>query len=96
MSTDSTQAYAEANADRGRLECRYGTVVSDGRNKTIKVRYDFAVKHSKYGKFVRRSTTLHAHDENNEAQVGDQVKVVACRRLSKTKAWRLVQVVRKG
>ena len=80
---------------RGKRACRTGAVVSDRAEKTIKVRYDYSVKHPKYGKYYKRSTTLHAHDENNEARVGDVVEVAACRRLSKTKCWRLVRVVRR-
>lgn len=79
---------------RGKRECRVGTVVSDKGAKTIKVRYDFTVKHRKYGKYHKRSTTLHTHDENDEAKIGDVVEVVACRRMSKMKFWRLKQVIR--
>lgn len=75
---------------------RVGTVVSDVRNKTIRVRYDFSVKHAKYGKILRRRTMLHAHDEGNEAKKGDLVEVAACRRLSKTKCWRLIRVLRRA
>lgn len=73
---------------------RVGTVVSDKGDKTITVRFDFTVKHPKYGKYYRRSTHLRTHDENNDAHVGDVVEVVACRRYSKTKSWRLTRVVR--
>ncbi len=79
---------------RGKRDRRIGTVVSDKGDKTIRVRFDFTVKHPKYGKYFRRSTTLHTHDEKNEAGIGDVVEVVSCRRLSKTKRWRLVRVVR--
>ncbi len=79
---------------RGKRECRVGTVVSEKGAKTIKVRFDYTVKHKKYGKYHKRSTTLHTHDEKNEAKVGDVVEVVSCRRVSKTKCWRLTQVVR--
>lgn len=81
------------SAERGKREVRQGTVISDKGNKTIRVRYDFMVKHDKYGKYYRRSTTLAAHDENNEAHTGDIVEVVACRRVSKTKCWRLLRVI---
>lgn len=81
---------------RGTREQRIGTVVSDKRQKTISVRYEFSVRHAKYGKYYRRSTTLHAHDENNEAHAGDLVEVTACRPLSKTKNWRLTRVIRKS
>lgn len=79
---------------RGKRECRVGTVVSEKGAKTIKVRFDYTVKHRKYGKYHKRSTTLHTHDEKNEAKVGDVVEVMSCRRVSKTKCWRLTQVIR--
>ncbi len=82
------------SSKRGKRECRVGTVVSDKGAKTIKVRYDFTVKHRMYGKYHKRSTTLHTHDENNEAKVGDVVEVMSCRRISKMKCWRLRQIVR--
>lgn len=81
---------------RGRRDRRTGTVVSDKGDKTIRVRFDFLVKHDKYGKYLRRSTTLATHDEKNEAHKGDLVEVVACRRLSKTKCWRLIRVLERG
>ena len=81
---------------RGRRDRRTGTVVSDKGDKTIRVRFDFLVKHNMYGKYLRRSTTLATHDEKNEAHKGDLVEVVACRRLSKTKCWRLVRVLERG
>ena len=82
-------------AKRGKRDCRTGKVVSDKGEKTIRVRFDFLVRHPKYGKYYRRSTTLHTHDEKNEARVGDVVEVVACRRLSKTKCWRLGRILRR-
>jgi small subunit ribosomal protein S17 len=72
---------------------RVGTVVSDKGDKTIKVEHRFTVKHPRYGKYVQRRTTLHAHDVKNEAKVGDVVEVVACRRISRTKCWRLARVL---
>ena len=79
-----------------RRPTRIGTVESNRGEKTIKVRFDYTVKHPKYGKYCKRSTTLHTHDEKNEAGVGDVVEVVSCRRLSKTKCWRLVKIVRRS
>ena len=70
-----------------------GVVQSDVRDKTIKVVVSFLVKHPKYGKYVRRRTTLHAHDPQNEARVGDTVEVMECRPISKQKSWRLVRVL---
>ena len=70
-----------------------GVVQSDVRDKTIKVVVSFLVKHPKYGKYLRRRTTLHAHDPQNEARVGDTVEVMECRPMSKQKSWRLVRVL---
>ena len=70
-----------------------GRVVSDKMDKTITVMVERRVKHPLYGKFVRRSTKVHAHDENNECRIGDVVVVEQCRPLSKTKSWRFVKLV---
>lgn len=70
-----------------------GTVESDKRSKTRKVVVRFMAKHPKYGKYIRRRTVLHVHDENNESRTGDVVEVAQCRPISKTKNWRLVRVV---
>ena len=66
-----------------------GLVVSDRMDKTITVMVERRVKHPVYGKFMRKSTKVHAHDENNSCQIGDTVTVEECRPLSKTKTWRL-------
>jgi small subunit ribosomal protein S17 len=73
-----------------------GRVISDKMNKSITVLVERRVKHPVYGKFVRKSTKLHAHDENNECKEGDLVTIAECRPISKTKAWRLVEVVEKA
>ena len=73
-----------------------GRVVSDKMNKGITVLVERRVKHPLYGKFVRKSTKLHAHDENNECKAGDVVTIQECRPLSKTKTWRLVEVIEKA
>lgn len=73
-----------------------GQVVSDAMDKTITVLVERRVKHPLYGKFVRRSTKVHAHDEVNECHKGDLVRVEQCRPLSKTKAWRLVEVIERA
>ena len=75
---------------------RQGIVVSDKADKTITVRIDIARRHPTYEKVVRRSRTLHAHDERNEAGAGDVVRVVESRPLSKQKRWRLLEVVEKA
>lgn len=69
-----------------------GRVVSNKMNKTITVLIERKVKHALYGKYMRRSTKLHVHDENNECQAGDLVTVEQCRPLSKLKSWKLVKV----
>jgi len=69
-----------------------GTVVSDRMDKTITVLVERKVQHPVYGKIIRRSSKLHAHDENNECRVGDLVTVVECRPLSKTKTWMLKSI----
>ncbi len=73
-----------------------GSVVSDKMNKTITVLVRRRVKHPMYGKYITRTTKLHAHDEHNECGVGDVVAIFACRPLSKTKAWKLLKVLEKA
>ena len=80
-------------AERGRRQERRGVVVSSAMDKTIVVKVDTIKAHPRYKKVVRRSTKLHAHDEGNQAKVGDVVRVVETRPLSKTKHWRLAEVV---
>jgi small subunit ribosomal protein S17 len=75
---------------------REGIVTSDKRDKTIKVVIGRQVRFPKYGKIVRRRTFLHAHDERNEARLGDRVRLAPCRPISKTKRWRLVGVLEKA
>lgn len=73
-----------------------GRVVSDKMDKTITVLVERRVKHPLYGKFVRKSTKVHAHDEANESAVGDMVVVEQCRPLAKSKSWRLIKVLGKA
>lgn len=73
-----------------------GRVVSDKMDKSIVVAIERMVKHPIYGKFVKRTTKVHAHDENNECTSGDKVEIAECRPLSKTKSWTLVKVVEKA
>jgi small subunit ribosomal protein S17 len=80
----------------GRQKVRQGVVVSDKADKTITVRIDTARQHRRYHKIVRSSTTLHAHDERNDARVGDTVVVRESRPLSRLKRWRLVEVVERA
>ena len=70
-----------------------GRVISDKMDKTATVVIDRRVQHPLYGKYIRRSTKLHVHDENNECREGDVVSIQQCRPLSKTKSWRLLSVV---
>lgn len=83
-------------ADRGPRRTIVGKVVSDRMHKTIVVAEPRLVRHARYGKILKREVTYKAHDEKNEARVGDEVEIVAARRLSKTKHWRLVRVLRRG
>jgi small subunit ribosomal protein S17 len=85
-----------AERDANAAKTRQGIVVSNKGDKSITVRIDFARRHPTYEKIVRRSRTLHAHDERNEAGEGDVVRIVETRPLSKTKRWRLVDVVEKA
>ena len=73
-----------------------GMVTSDKVSKTRKVVFEYLARHAKYNKYVKRQTVLHVHDEQNESRVGDQVEVMSCRPISKTKTWRLVRIVIKG
>ncbi|MHC4884000.1 MAG: 30S ribosomal protein S17 [Planctomycetota bacterium] len=73
-----------------------GLVSSDKADKTIVVTVQRQVKHPKYGKFIKRSSKYHAHDENNDAKQGDLVEIAECRPMSKTKVWRLVKVVNRA
>ncbi len=86
MSTPETQT-------RGRRKERRGVVVSDAMQKTVVVRVDVVKPHPKYKKMLRRSIRLHAHDEENSAKIGDVVRLVETRPLSRTKRWRVAEIV---
>jgi len=73
-----------------------GKVVSDKREKTVTVLVERKVKHPVYGKYVKRSTKFHAHDENNDCHVGDVVRIMETRPLSKNKCWRLVEIIERA
>ena len=81
---------------RSRRKVRVGIVVSDKMDKGIVVRVDRTMKHALYLKTVKKSSKLYAHDEKNEAHVGDKVRVMESRPLSKLKRWRLVEIVEKA
>jgi len=80
----------------GSPQVRMGKVVSDKADKTITVRIDIAKRHRRYRKIVRSSSTLHAHDETNDANAGDLVRVVECRPMSRTKRWRLIEILERA
>ena len=90
MSEDATIEGVKA---RGQRKERRGVVVSDAMDKTVVVRVDIIKPHPKYHKMMRRSIRLHAHDERNEAKVGDVVRLTETRPLSRTKRWRVAEVV---
>ena len=81
------------NGERGRRQERRGVVVSAAMDKTVVVKVESIKAHRKYRKVIRRSTKFHAHDEDNRARVGDLVRIVETRPLSKTKRWRLAEIV---
>ncbi|MBL8880337.1 MAG: 30S ribosomal protein S17 [Phycisphaerales bacterium] len=87
---------SEKQTERTSRATREGVVVSDNRDKTIKVRVEYLVKHPKYGKIVRKRTAFQVHDEKNEAKAGDRVEITECRPISKTKHWRLLRIVSRG
>ncbi|MBP6432349.1 MAG: 30S ribosomal protein S17 [Ferruginibacter sp.] len=82
-------------AERNLRKTKLGIVSSNKMDKTITVNVERKVKHPLYGKFVKKTTKFHAHDEKNECSIGDTVKIMETRPLSKTKRWRLVEVVEK-
>ncbi|MCG2839282.1 30S ribosomal protein S17 [Photobacterium sp. WH77] len=79
-----------------KIRTQQGRVVSDKMDKSIVVAIERFVKHPIYGKLIKRTTKLHAHDENNECGIGDTVEISECRPLSKKKSWTLVRVVEKA
>ena len=80
----------------GKPKVRQGVVISDKGEKTIRVRVDIARRHKRYHKILRSSMTLHVHDENNDAHAGDTVRVQECRPMSRTKRWRLLEVLERA
>lgn len=89
------QTETTAIASRGRRKTRTGLVVSNKMDKSITVTVERKVKHPIYGKFLKKTTKFMAHDEKNECSIGDIVKIMETRPLSKNKCWRLVEVVEK-
>jgi len=86
---------AEVAVLRGRRKTRIGLVTSNKMDKTITVSVERKVKHPIYGKFLKKTTKFMAHDEKNECSIGDLVKIMETRPMSKNKCWRLVEVVEK-
>jgi small subunit ribosomal protein S17 len=82
--------------ERGNRKTRIGKVASDKMDKTIVVAVETKVRHPLYGKTMNRTTKFKAHDENNEAKIGDRVLIMETRPLSKDKRWRLVEIVEKA
>lgn len=82
-------------AERNLRKTRIGVVISNKMEKTITITVERKVKHPIYGKFVKKTTKFHAHDEKNECSIGDMVRIMETRPLSKTKRWRLVEVLEK-
>jgi small subunit ribosomal protein S17 len=94
---EGTDATPESGAHKGSLiQTQIGRVVSDKMNKTVTVLVERRVKHPLYGKVVTRSNKYHAHDENNEFKQGDLVEIESCRKLAKTKSWRVRRLIEKA
>jgi len=83
-------------AQRANRKSRVGVVTSDARDKTVKVAIQRSTRHRRYDKIVRTSRVLHAHDEQNDARIGDRVLVEETRPVSKTKRWRVVEIVERA
>ncbi len=89
------EATTTNSVDRNLRKIRVGVVSSNKMDKTITVNVERKIKHPLYGKFLKKTTKFHAHDEKNECSIGDTVKIMEARPMSKTKRWRLVEVVEK-
>ncbi len=91
--TEQAMDMTEQVTEQTPVRTLVGRVLSNKMDKTVTVLIERQVKHGLYGKYIRRSTKLHVHDENNECQEGDTVAITQCRPLSKTKSWRLHRIV---
>ena len=78
------------------IRTKLGRVISNKMDRTITVMVERRVKHELYGKYISRSTKLHVHDENNECNEGDEVTITECRPFSKTKSWKLVEIIKRA
>jgi small subunit ribosomal protein S17 len=94
--TANEATHVENTAERGRRKVREGLVVSDKMDKTVVVSVEDRVKHPLYGKVMRRTSKLKAHDEQNSCGIGDRVLLMETRPLSATKRWRVVQILEKA
>jgi small subunit ribosomal protein S17 len=96
VSQEPEQVHPAPAAHRTQRKVRRGVVVSDRMDKTVLVRIEQVVRHPAYGKIIRRSSKLAAHDEANEAHVGDTVRVMETRPLSRSKRWRVVEILERA
>ena len=94
--SEQPESVVDPKAGRGQRKVRQGVVVSDKMDKTVIIRIEHSVRHRAYHKTIRRTRKLSAHDEAGEAHVGDTVRVMETRPLSKTKRWRVIEVVEKA
>jgi small subunit ribosomal protein S17 len=85
-----------STVERGRRKVRVGVVVSDGRDKTVTVEVPTSFSHPRYDKVVRQSSKFHVHNENNEAKLGDTVRIMETKPISKQKRWRIVEIVERA
>lgn len=91
-----TEVRNQQEEDRGTRQSLRGRVVSDAMDKTIVVEVDRTVVHPLYQRYLKRHSTFHVHDEENDCRVGDEVEIVSCRPLSKRKRWRLREIVKRA
>ena len=96
VAAGKSEGTPQAEREPGSPQVRQGIVVSDKADKTITVRIDTAKRHPRYQKIVRSTKSLHAHDERNDAHEGDTVRVVECRPMSRSKRWRLVEILERA
>ena len=90
------EAVVQTNVERNLRKVRIGRVVSDKMEKSCVIAVERKVKHPKYGKFMKKTTKLMVHDESNECGIGDTIRVMETRPLSKNKRWRLVEIIEKA
>jgi small subunit ribosomal protein S17 len=82
--------------EKKNIKTKRAVVIGKSSDKTVKVQIDYLMKHPKYGKYLRRRTRLSVHDPENQAATGDLVEITECRPISKTKSWRLVNIIQKA